>query len=59
LQYLLLKLTTGICSLYADKKSLSVVEHISSSMGFVLAMTGTICILLLISLICFMKGMSG
>lgn len=59
LQYLLLKFTAGICSLYADKKPLSVVEHISSSMGFVLAMTGTICLLILISLICFMKGMSG
>lgn len=59
IQYLMLKITTGISSLYAEKRTVSVVEHISTVMGFILAMTGTVCLLLLISIVCFMKGMNG
>ena len=57
-QYLMLKITAGITALYAEKKTVAVVEHISSVMGFILAMTCTVSLLLLISIICFMKGMN-
>ena len=56
--YLLLKLTGAVCSVFADKNSTELVQNFSTGMGFVLAMTGTVCILLLISIVCFMKGMS-
>jgi stage III sporulation protein AE len=57
-QYVLLKITGGISSLYADKHSVSVVQHISSVMGYILAITSTVCLLMLISIVCFLKGMS-
>lgn len=59
IQYLLLKITAGITALYAEKKTVAIVEHISSVMGFILALTSTVTLLLLISIICFMKGMSA
>lgn len=58
IQYLLLRITAGISSVFADKTTVFVVEHISTVMGFVLAMTGTVCLLFLMSIVCFMKGMS-
>ena len=57
-QYVLLKITGGISSLYADKHSVAVVQHISSVMGYILAITSTVCLLMLISIVCFLKGMS-
>lgn len=58
-QYLLLKLSGAVCNIFGYKPAVTLVEDFSSGMGFVLAMTGTVCILLLISLVCFMKGMNG
>lgn len=55
-QYLLLKITSGICSLIGDKRTVSVVSHFSSAMGFVLAMIGVACVLQLISVVCFLRG---
>lgn len=57
-QYLMLKLTGAICNMIGSKQSVSLVNNFSTGMGIVLAMTGTVCVLLLISLVCFMKGMS-
>lgn len=58
IQYILLKITAGISSLCGNTKTVSVVEHISSALGFVLAMTGTACVLQLVSIVCYIKGMS-
>lgn len=55
-QYLLLKITAGVSALIGDKKMVAVVFHFSSAMGFVLAMIGVACILQLISIVCFLKG---
>ena len=56
LHYLLMKITSGITSLIGDHKMVAVVAHFSSAMGFVLAMIGVACILQLISIVCFLKG---
>lgn len=56
--YLLLKLTGAVCGVFANKSATELIQNFSTGMGFVLAMTGTICILLLVSIVCFMKGMS-
>lgn len=58
-QYLLLKLTAGICQIFGDKNAVSLVDNFTTGMGIVLAMTGTVCVLLLVSVVCFMKGMNG
>ncbi len=56
IQYLLLKLTAAVCAVF-DIKSLSgLIEQFSSAMGLLLGMTGSVCFLLLISTVCFMRG---
>lgn len=54
-QYLLLKLTAAITTAFDYKPAASLVQDFSTGMGLVLAMTGTVCVLLLIGLVCFMK----
>lgn len=57
-QYLILKLTGGICSMFSGEGMVEVVHNFTSAMGYILALLGTVCILLLISTVCFMKGIS-
>ncbi len=56
IQYLMLKVSSGICGMLGGKQFSSLIEDISSGMGLILAMTGTVCLMLLISLVCFMRG---
>lgn len=58
-QYLLLKLTAAFCGVFGSKKCSDLVGDFSSAMGILLAMTGAVCLMLLISLICFMKGVGA
>ncbi len=57
IQYLLLKICVALCAVFGSKNITGLVEDITSAMGMVLAMTGSVCLLLLISTICFMKGL--
>ena len=57
-QYLLLKLTAGICGAFGFKSSIDIIKDFSAVMGFTLAMTGTVCLQLMISTVCFMKGLA-
>lgn len=54
--YLLLKVTGAVCSVFAGKESTELVQGFSTALGLLLAMTGAICLMLLISLVCFLKG---
>lgn len=54
--YLLLKLVSGVCGIFGTKRISNLVGDYSVAMGLILAMTGTVCILLLIATVCFMKG---
>lgn len=56
IQYIILKVTAAICSLIGTKNMVALIEDFSTAMGLLLAMTGTTCLLLLISTICFMRG---
>ena len=58
-QYLLLKLTAAVCGVFGSKKCSDLVCDFSSAMGILLAMTGAVCLILMISLICFMKGVGA
>ncbi len=55
-QYLLLKFSSAVCSIFGCKPIVDLIQDFSSGMGLILAMTCTVCLLQLISLVCFMKG---
>ncbi len=55
--YLLLKLTAVLCAVFGVKEASDLIEDFSGAMGLLLGMTGTVSFLVLISTICFMKGM--
>jgi stage III sporulation protein AE len=55
-QYLSLKATQSICTLCGSKQIPNLIGDFASAMGLLLAMTGTMCLLILISTVCFMKG---
>lgn len=54
--YLLLKLTAALCGVFGSKRMTELIGDFSTAMGLLLAMTGAACLLLLISTVCFMKG---
>lgn len=56
-QFLLLKLTAALSSVFGVKEATGLIEDFSAAMGLLLAMTGAVSFLMLISMVCFMKGM--
>lgn len=56
IHYLLLKLTAMVCGVFGSKRVTELIGDFSAAMGLLLAMTGTVCLLLLISTVCFLKG---
>ena len=58
IQYLLLKLTAAVCAVFEVKQISTLIKAFSTAMGFLLAMTGSVCVLLLISIVCFLKGVN-
>lgn len=57
-QYLLLKLTSALCGVFEVKPVKELIGAFSTAMGLLLGMTGAVCVLLLISVVCFMKGVA-
>ena len=56
IQYILLKFTGAVCNMFGSKPAVKLVEEFGTGMGFALAVTGSVCIMLLISLVCFLRG---
>ena len=56
IQYLMLKISGSLCAMLDAKRVSSLIDSFSTAMGFLLGMTGIMCILLLISTVCFMSG---
>lgn len=56
-QYILLKISGAVCNTFGYKPAVALIEDFGKGMGFVLAATGTVCIMLLISLVCFLRGL--
>ncbi len=54
--YLVLKVTAAICDIFGPKRITDLIGDFSGAMGLLLGMTGATCLLLLISTVCFMKG---
>ncbi len=57
-QYLMLKITGSLCKIFGPKSAGELLMEFSEGLGMVLAMIGTVCLLLLIGSVCFMKGVS-
>ena len=55
-QYLVLEVSAVICSVFDCKQITGLISDFSSAMGMLLAMTGSACLLQLISTVCFLKG---
>lgn len=58
IQYLILKATAAFCGLFAPKAVTTVIGDFSEVMRMLLGMTGAICVLGLVSTVCFLKGVS-
>ena len=56
-QYLLLKLSAAVCSLFGNKGISGMVGDFSTAMGLLLAMVASGCLMVLISTVCFLKGL--
>ena len=56
LHFLLLKATGAVCAVVATKQATELVDDFSAAMGMLVAVIGSICLMLLISIVCFMKG---
>lgn len=56
--YLLLKATSAVCGVFGSKRMTGLIGDFSTAMGLLLAMTGSVCLLLLISTFCFLKGVA-
>lgn len=58
IQYLLLRLTGAVSSVFLAGRTVEMINDFASAMGLLLAMTGTVCLMILISTVCMMKGVS-
>lgn len=56
IQYLVLKAVASVCLMVEGDSIAGLLEDVSSAMGLLLGITGSVCVLLLISTVCFMKG---
>jgi len=54
--HLLLRLTGAVCSIFGSKPITELIADFASAMGMLLGITGAVCFMLLISTICFMRG---
>ena len=57
--YLMLKAAGSLCGIFGSKRISGFIGDFSTAMGLLLAMTGSVCLLLLISTVCFLRGLSG
>lgn len=58
INYLLLQATSAICAVFSPKSTVDLLSDFAGAMGLVLGMTGSVCLIQLISVVCFLKGMS-
>ncbi len=56
MHYVLLKLTAAITRVYGSAKMSELIGSISGAMGMILGMTGAVCLMLMISTVCYLRG---
>ena len=57
-QYLLLKLTGAVASIFASKQTTELLNDFTVAMGMLLSMIGVQTLLLIVSTVCFMRGVT-
>lgn len=57
-QYILLQITSLTCSAFSSKTLTEILNDFSGAMGLALGMTGAVCLIQMISVVCFLRGMS-
>ena len=57
--YLILKGLGLVCGVFGVQSVTDLIGDFATAMGLLLAMTGTVCLMLMISTVCFMKGVGG
>ena len=57
--YLMLKATAAVSSIFGVEGVSGLAGDFARAMGLLLAMTGAVCLMLVISTVCFMKGVGG
>ena len=55
---IILKTTAALCGVFSQKNQCGLIDDFSQAMSMCLAATGSICLLLLISIVAFMKGVN-
>ena len=55
--YLLMKGSGMVCAVFSSKEISALIDDYTSVMGYILAMTGVCCVLLMVGVVCMMKGM--
>ena len=56
--YLLLRVTWGFCGIFGNKRLTELIQDFTTAMGILVGMTGAVCLMVLISTVCFMRGMT-
>lgn len=58
LHYLMLKITSGFTEIFVSKPISKLLEDFTGVLGLILGMTGAVCLIQMISIVCFLKGMT-
>lgn len=56
--YLILKVTAAVCAVFGSSRVTGMVESFTGALGILLGMTASACTMVLVSTVCFMKGVS-
>jgi hypothetical protein len=57
-QYLLMKLTNAVTGIFASKQIVELLNDFTETMGMILSMIGVQTLLLIVSTVCFMRGVT-
>lgn len=58
IQYLLMKLTAAVTGIFASKQTVELLNDFTGAMGILLSMIGVQTLLLIVSTVCFMRGVT-
>lgn len=54
--YLILRAAGSVCGIFGSGRATDLIQDFSAAMGLLLGMAGAVCLMLMISIVCFMKG---
>lgn len=57
--YLILRLTAAVCAMFSGKGITAITSGFCTAMGLLLGITGACCVMMLVSTVCFLRGVGG